>query len=104
MTTEVKKTEKNTTIKTMEQNKKKTPVEWLAEKYNYVTWLLNRDEISAETAEEFRSEYLVHAKKMEEDALFDCWMTSLHTASDSEIRREKEEFDKYRQKTYGGNT
>jgi hypothetical protein len=84
----------------MEQNKKKTPVEWLAEKYNYVTWLLSRDEISAETAEEFRSEYLAHAKKMEEDALFDCWVASHEAYMTSENYREKKEFDKYYQKTY----
>jgi hypothetical protein len=84
----------------MGQNKKKTPVEWFAEKYNYVTWLLSRDEISAETAEEFRSEYLAHAKKMEEDALFDCWVASHEAYMTSENYREKKEFDKYYQKTY----
>ena len=32
----------------------KTVVEWLAEKYNYVTWMRNRDEISAGIADEWR--------------------------------------------------
>ena len=42
-----------------------TPVEYLAEKYNYITWLRNRDEISAGTADEWRDKFLNEAKKME---------------------------------------
>lgn len=44
---------------------KQTAVEWLAEKYNYVTWMRNRDEISAGLADEWRKHYLDQAKEME---------------------------------------
>lgn len=42
-----------------------TAVEFLAEKYNYITWMRNRDEISARTADEWRAKYLKEAKEME---------------------------------------
>ena len=42
-----------------------SPVEWLAERYNYVTWMRNRDEISGATADEWRKKYLEEAKEME---------------------------------------
>ena len=43
-----------------------TAVEFLAERYNYITWLRNRDEISAGTADEWRAKFLKEAKEMEE--------------------------------------
>jgi hypothetical protein len=43
---------------------KQTAVEWLAEKYNYITWMRNRDEISAGIADEWRAKYLEQAKEM----------------------------------------
>lgn len=46
-----------------------TPVEFLAEKYNYITFLRNRDEISEATADEWRAKFLMEAKKMEEQQL-----------------------------------
>lgn len=46
-----------------------TAVEWLAEKYNYVTWLRNRDEISARLADKWRAHYLEIAKEMEKDEI-----------------------------------
>ena len=39
-------------------------VEWLAEKYNHVTWMRNRDEISAGMADEWRKHYLEQAQEM----------------------------------------
>ena len=47
-------------------NKRQTAVEWLAEKLNYVTWMRNRDEISAGLADEWRKHYLLKAKEMEQ--------------------------------------
>ena len=41
-------------------------VEFLAEKYNYITWMRNRDEISAGTADEWREKYLQQAKEIEQ--------------------------------------
>jgi len=51
----------------------KTAVEWLAEKYNYVTWMRNRDEISASTADEWRAEFLEQAKEMEKEQMIDSY-------------------------------
>lgn len=49
----------------VDPNKMVSSVEWLAEKYNYVTWLRNRDEISPEVADNLRERYLNQAKQME---------------------------------------
>ena len=46
-----------------------TAVEFLAERYNYITWMRNRDEISAGKADEWRAESLEEAKIMEEQQL-----------------------------------
>lgn len=46
-----------------------TAVEWVAEKFNLITWLSNRDEISIETALEMRKYYLEQAKQMEKEQL-----------------------------------
>jgi hypothetical protein len=55
------------------ENKKQTAVEWLAEKYNYITWMRNRDEISADTADEWRAKYLEQAKEMEKEQMGKCY-------------------------------
>jgi hypothetical protein len=65
------------------ENKKQTAVEWLAEKYNYITWMRNRDEISAGTADEWRAKYLEQAKQMEKEQIIDArvdgdtWSTAI---------------------------
>ncbi len=41
-----------------------TATDWLAEKYNYITWMRNRDEMSAETADKLRAQYLEEANQM----------------------------------------
>ena len=48
---------------------KKTAVDLLSEKYMYVTWLRNRDEISAEQADKMRVQYLAEAKEMEKEQI-----------------------------------
>jgi hypothetical protein len=53
--------------------KKQTAVEWLAEKYNYVTWMRNHDEISAGLADEWRKHYLYQAKQMEREQHGNTW-------------------------------
>ena len=50
-----------------------TAVEYLAERYNYITWLRNRDEISAGTADEWRTKFLKEAKEMEEQQIKKAW-------------------------------
>lgn len=49
-----------------------TAVEFIAEKYNYITWLRNRDEISAGTADEWRAKFLEQAKEMEKQQVIDA--------------------------------
>lgn len=49
--------------------KQKSSVEWLYEKYNYVTWMRNRDEISAGIADEWRKHYLQKAIQMHEEEI-----------------------------------
>ena len=57
-----------------------TAVEFLAERYNYITWMRNRDEISASTADEWRVKFLKKAKKMEEQQLNKAWQDGAVTA------------------------
>ena len=52
-------------------NKKQTAVEWLAEKYYYITWTRNRDEISAEVADELRKLFLEQAKEIDKQQKID---------------------------------
>ena len=57
-----------------------TAVEFLAERYNYITWMRNRDEISAGTADEWRAKFLKEAKEMEEQQLNKAWQDGATTA------------------------
>lgn len=50
---------------------KQTAVEWLAEKYDYVYWMVKRDEISPGLAEEWKKHYLEQAKEMERQRMID---------------------------------
>jgi hypothetical protein len=59
---------------------KKTAVDFLSEKYMYVTWLSNRDEISAEQGDKMRAQYLAEAKEMEKEQ-------SIEIPSDEEIEK-----------------
>jgi hypothetical protein len=62
-----------------------TAVEWLAEKYNEVNWLRNRDEISSKYADELREVFFYQAKEMEQTNTdnkvihFAEWLTKKHT-------------------------
>lgn len=58
---------------------KQTAVEYLAERYNYITWMRNRDEISAGTADEWRAKFLKEAKEMEEQQLNEAWQNGAET-------------------------
>jgi len=55
-------------------------VEFLSERYNYITWMRNRDEISAGTADEWRAKFLKEAKEMEEKQLNKAWQDGAATA------------------------
>lgn len=46
---------------------KQTATDWLAEKYNYITWMRNRDEMSAETADKLRAQYIEEANQMHKE-------------------------------------
>jgi hypothetical protein len=52
---------------------KQTAVDFLAENYNYITWLRNRDEISAGTADEWRAKFFKEAKEMENRQIVDAY-------------------------------
>jgi hypothetical protein len=81
---------------------KQTAVEWLAEKYNYVTWMSNRDEISAGMADEWRKHYLEQAKAMEKEQIIDAY--DLGSLSDMQYPDPKtviENGEQYYNETYG---
>jgi hypothetical protein len=53
--------------------KKQTAVDYLHARYMYVTWLRNRDEISANKADDFRKMYFELAKRMEKEQIQDAY-------------------------------
>lgn len=61
---------------------KLTAVEFLAERYNYITWMRNRDKISEGTADEWRAKFLKEAKEMEKEQI-----TNAHLHDDSSTKR-----------------
>ena len=52
---------------------KQTAVKWLAEKYDYVYWMVKRDEISPALAEEWKKHYLEQAKEMENERVTEAY-------------------------------
>ena len=71
---------------------KQTAVEWLAEKYDYVTWMLKRDEIYPEVAEKWKQHYFEQAKQMEKEQIKD--------ACQSNAWREPENGEQYYNETF----
>jgi hypothetical protein len=57
-----------------------TAVEFLAERYNYITLMRDREEISAGTADEWRAKFLKEAKEMEDRQLTRAWQDGARTA------------------------
>jgi hypothetical protein len=53
--------------------KKQTAIDYLHTRYMYVTWLRNRDEISAKQADDFRVMYLKLAKRMEKEQIKEAY-------------------------------
>lgn len=52
-------------------NKKHTSVDWLAEKYDYITWMRNRDEISPAAADKWRKDFLEQAKEIHKEEIIE---------------------------------
>ena len=52
---------------------KQTAVDYLAEKYYHITWLRNRDEISAGRADELRADAYEQAKEIEKQQIMDAY-------------------------------
>jgi len=74
---------------------KQTAVDWLFEKYMYVTWLRNRDEISAEQADNMRAQYLAEAKEMyKEQIKYAYWSGCINSDEDKDAAE-------YYEETYG---
>jgi hypothetical protein len=73
----------------------KTPVEFLAERYNYVTWMRNRDEISAGTADEWRAKFLQEVKEMEKHNIINAYQQGAINHTDKVIDVMKESQDYY---------
>jgi len=62
--------------------KKQTAVEYLHQRYMYVTWLRNRDEISANKADDFRKMYLELAIRMEKEQIQEAyWLGKIYWES-----------------------
>lgn len=76
----------------MSEEKKISAVEWLAEKYNYVTWMRNRDEISAGLADEWRKHYLEQAKEMEKQQVINAHLTGLIHPLEMEATKQAEQY------------
>jgi hypothetical protein len=71
---------------------KQTAVEFLAERYNYITWMRNRDEISAGTADEWRVKFLKEAKGMEKEQVINAHLTGLIHPLEMEATKQSEQY------------
>jgi hypothetical protein len=82
---------------------KQTAVDFLLEKYMYLTWLRNRDEISAEQADKMRAEYLAEAKDIQkgemEKVAGDWWNEGASYVYDGKTKYQS--FEQYYNETYG---
>jgi hypothetical protein len=76
----------------MSEEKKISAVEWLAEKYKYVTWMRKRDEISAGLADEWRKHYLEQAKEMEKQQVINAHLTGLIHPLEMEATKQAEQY------------
>jgi hypothetical protein len=56
---------------------KQTAVDFLSEKYMYVTWLRNRDEITSSDADKMRIKYFEEAKEMEKQHLKEMYLKGI---------------------------
>ena len=59
---------------------KQTATDYLHTRYMYVTWLRNRDEISAKQADDFRVMYLKLAKRMEKEQIENAYWEGIFNA------------------------
>jgi ribonuclease HIII len=80
---------------------KQTAVEWLAEKYNYITWMRNRDEISAGIADKWRAKYLEQANAKHKEQIIDAFTNEDNIQWDKQLRTRAAE--QYYNEQYGGN-
>ncbi len=78
-----------------------TATDWLAEKYNYITWMRNRDEMSAETADKLRAQYLEQAKQMEKEQHDNTWVDSRIEYNGDDYIGQGKTFEQYYNETYG---
>jgi bifunctional ADP-heptose synthase (sugar kinase/adenylyltransferase) len=76
-------------------NTMKTPVEFLLEKYNYITRLRKRDEISQVEADEAIARYLQHIKEMEKHYIINAYQQGAINHTDKVIDVMKESQDYY---------
>jgi hypothetical protein len=75
-----------------------TAVEWLAERYNYITWMRNRDEISPGTADEWRQKFLQEAKAMEKEQIIKAFESQKNC-----VEKYYEYAEQYYNETYQSN-
>lgn len=59
-------------------NKKQAAVEFLNERFTYIKWMRDRDEISSETGLKWYNEALEKAKQMEKEQIIDAQMHMFH--------------------------
>ena len=63
---------------------KQAAVEWLAEKYDYVYWMVKRDEISPGLAEEWKKHYLEQANKIFKEQIIDACKQCFYSYEEAE--------------------
>jgi hypothetical protein len=75
-------------------------VEFLSEKYMYVTWLRNRDEISASWADKLRAEYLEQANEMYKEQMIE-FANSFYDECGMQYGGLEKSAEEYYNETYG---
>jgi len=74
---------------------KQTAVDYLHERYMYVTWQRNIGLISEKQEDKYRVYYLAEAKEMEKEQMRECYENVFFTDSGSELK-----FEEYYNETY----
>lgn len=80
---------------------RKNTIEWLVEKYNYITWLRNRDEISSLTADKWSIRYFEQAKEMHKQELLELIKLTPQLTGVATVDEEIAKQEKYYNETFG---
>jgi hypothetical protein len=82
---------------------KQTAVDFIVTKFNYLTWLRRRGEISEVTEYEMQAKFFFEAKKMEKEQHKQTWLDSTVQFDNAAEMTYKKDFEQYYNETFNTN-